>query len=314
MKKTVFVLIITLCLVGRSFACLNGDTKELANGELLYWDKSTSTPSGHRFNGNADFARFPRELHNLYKKTNDIRYLSDEGLVLIVLGEYKKAITLYLQIEKIKPNRYSTASNIGTAYELDGQNKQALFWIEKAVKLNEHSHYDSEWIHVNILKAKLGGEQFITTQFLLNTDFGTDSIPRTSLPKKKLDSLSQALFYQLNERNSFVKPKDKIVAQLLFDLGNLTFVRSAYKVALADYALAKEYGYDDKLIDLRIKTALNYSKNDKTIHLPNHISEKKSYIMYIYIGLGVLLAMSLMALVWRRNYRRIQDPGHLGNG
>ncbi|MBD1363894.1 tetratricopeptide repeat protein [Mucilaginibacter sp. ZT4R22] len=250
----------------------------------------------------------------MYKKTNDIRYLSDKGLVLIVMGKYKEAIALYLQIEKIKPNRYSTASNIGTAYELDGQNEQALFWIEKAVKLNQHSHYDSEWIHVNILKAKLGGKQLINTQFLLHTDFGTDSIPRTALSKKKLDSLSQALFYQLNERNSFVKPKDKIVAQLLFDLGNLTFVRSGYKVALADYALAKQYGYNGKLIDLRIKTALSYSKNNKTIYLPNNISEKKNPLIYICIGLGVLLAVFLAIFIWRKKYKRIEDSRQLGNG
>jgi tetratricopeptide (TPR) repeat protein len=312
MKKTVFVLMLTLCLVGRSFACLNGEVLELINGSVLYVDSRDATPRGHNFASFHDrkyLLKAVVELDSLYRVNNDIRYLSDEGLALIVLGEYKKAIFLYQEIEMTEPDRYSTASNIGTAYELDGQNKQALFWIEKAVKLNEHSHYDSEWIHVNILKAKLGGDELITTKFLLNTDFGTDNIPHTALPKKKLDSISAALFYQLNERISFVKPKDKIVAQLLFDLGNLTFVRSAYKVALDDYALAKKYGYDDKLIDQRIKAALNYSKNNKTIHLPNNISEKKNPVIYICIGFCMLLTVFLAALIWRRKYKRIADLG-----
>ncbi|MEO7216138.1 hypothetical protein [Mucilaginibacter sp.] len=300
MKKTVFVLILTLCLVGRSFACLNGEVLELINGSVLYVDSRDATPRGHNFASFHDrkyLLKAVVELDSLYKVNNDIRYLSDEGLALIVLGEYKKAIALCQEIEMTEPDRYSTASNIGTAYELDGQNEQALFWISKAVKLNEHSHYDSEWIHVNILKAKLGGEQLINSRFLLNTDFGTDSIPRTALSREKLDLLSQALFYQLNERNSFIRSKDNIVAQLLFDLGNLTFVRSAYKVALDDYGLAKQYGYNGKLIDLRIKTALSYSKNNKTIH---NISEKKNPLIYICMGLGVLLAVFLAIFIWTK--------------
>jgi tetratricopeptide (TPR) repeat protein len=310
MKKAVFVLIITLCLVGRSFACLNGETLFLSNHAILYMDRDDATPRGHNFfeeNSVKDFKKYVRQLDSLYKVKHDINYLSDEGLVLIVLGEYKKAIAIYQEIEMIEPDRYSTASNIGTAFELDGQNKQALFWIEKAVKLNDHSHFDSEWIHVNILKAKLEGPHFISTQVLLNTDFGTDSIPRTALRMNKLNSLSAALYYQLNERNSFVKPKDKLVAQLLFDLANITFLRGEYRIALADYALAEKYGYNSKLIDLRINTCKNYSKQGKRMYVPNQVAEKKSPVIYICIGLGILLTVFLAALIRKRKYKPIED-------
>ncbi|RWY57403.1 tetratricopeptide repeat protein [Mucilaginibacter gilvus] len=305
MKKVAFVIILTLCFLGKSFACLNGEVYVLGNHAFLYTDRVDDTPRGHYFfdgERRNHIKRYVRELDSLYRLKNDIRYLSDEGLVLVVLGEYKKAIALYQEIEMTEPDRYSTASNIGTAYELDGQNKQALFWIEKAVKLNEDSHFDSEWIHVNILKAKLGGRQLINSQFLLNTDFGTDSIPRTALRMKSLDSLSSALYYQLNERISFVKPKDKIVAQLLFDLSNITFLRGDYRVALADYQLAKEYGYDDKLIDLRIQTCQMYSRDAKRMYVPNQVGGIKKANNYIIIGLGIATLIIFAALMWRRRY------------
>jgi tetratricopeptide (TPR) repeat protein len=58
-----------------------------------------------------------------------------EKAIMILLKKYDEAIKLYLEIEKIQPNGYSTASNIGTAYELIGQNKNALRWINKSVEL-----------------------------------------------------------------------------------------------------------------------------------------------------------------------------------
>ena len=87
----------------------------------------------------------------------DLDYLSDKGFVLIISGRYSEAIDLYLQIEKLEPNRYSTASNIGTAYEMIGENEKALHWIKRAVAIDPASHDNSEWIHVNILEAKIHG-------------------------------------------------------------------------------------------------------------------------------------------------------------
>lgn len=303
MKKTLFIAVITLCLVGKSFACLNGEMLKLWDGSFLYMDYNNATPQGHNFRerSRADLQRTVARLDSLYRINEDIRILSDEGLVLIVLGEYKKAISLYQEIEMTEPNRYSTASNIGTAYELDGQNKKALFWIEKALSLDPQSHNGSEWIHVNILKAKINGEPFTNSKFLLNTDFGTDSIPRTDLRLKALDSLSSALYYQLNERISFVKPKDKIVGQLLFDLANITFLRGQYRVAIADYVLAREYGYsDDKLLNLRLATCNAYSKQSKSISVPNIVYKKSNTRTYVYAGLGAVIGIILAFIVWKR--------------
>lgn len=114
-KFKAFVIVLVL-LSFKTFACLNGDTKELKNGVIVYADYEGLVPHGHSF-FIENFPKLISELDGLYEKTN-IDYLSDKGYVLIVQKKYEEALKLYLTIEQIKPNRYSTASNIGTLYEL----------------------------------------------------------------------------------------------------------------------------------------------------------------------------------------------------
>lgn len=245
--KSVIALFFTLLLFKQTFACLNGESKALKDGTVLFLDLEGNVPYGHEF-FEWDFELKVKHLDSLYKATRDLDYLSDKGLLLILLKRYNEAVKLYLEIERLEPNRYSTASNIGTAYELLGQNEQALKWIRKAVEIDPDSHHNSEWIHVKILEAKIKGQEFYTTRFLLNTDFGLERKPVSELSRHEIRKLSAALYYQLNERVSFVKPKEKIVAQLLFDLGNLAFLLGDYNDALADYNEAKKYGFGGELL------------------------------------------------------------------
>src|SRR5690606_28826111 len=143
MKKILIVFVLLFCL--QSFACLNGETKILANGFTVYEDYEGIVPRGHDFY-KADFPKLIKELDSLYTKTKKIEYLSDIGYVLVIQGKYAEALNLYLEIEKSHPNRYSTASNLGTIYELLGKNEKALEWIKKSVAINPHSHESSEWL------------------------------------------------------------------------------------------------------------------------------------------------------------------------
>src|SRR5688500_12309041 len=120
MNKIITILLLATVFYGRSFACLNGETKVLKDGTMLYADREGNhVPFGHDFY-NIPFEYVLKQLDSLYKATKDPDYLSDRGYILILLKKYDEAIKLYLEIEKIQPNRYSTASNIGTAYELNG--------------------------------------------------------------------------------------------------------------------------------------------------------------------------------------------------
>ncbi|OJU73896.1 MAG: hypothetical protein BGO09_00670 [Bacteroidetes bacterium 47-18] len=302
MKRFIILLLALFCL-NPVFACLNSASLMLKDGTFLYDDREGNVPYGHEFYKDA-FGYAIRQLDSLYKATKDIDYLSDKGLVLILTQDYDAAIRLFLEIEKSAPGRYATAANLGTAYELSGQNDLALQWIKKAVEIDPASHSNSEWIHVNILEAKIKGEQWYTSDFLLRTNFGTEVQPGTSLTPAALQELSDALYYQLNERISFVKPPEKIVGQLLFDLGNIAFFLGNYEDALADYDLADLYGYTGQLIDQRVaetKKQLRQANKPQTAK-----QASPSYLPYILVILTLMILLILLKLLYKRKQ---QDHG-----
>jgi len=303
MKKLLLLLI--LLSFTKTFACLNGETRKLEDGTFLYEDYDGFVPQGHFFQNRENLEKTLISLEKYYITTKNLNYLSDKGYVLIVLGKYQEAIDLYKRIETIQPDRYSTASNIGTTYELIGNNSEALKWIEKALKLNPDSHHSSEWIHANILKAKLKGEQFYTSDFLLGVNFGNETVPTTKLSKRELIALRQSLFYQLNERVSFVKPKEKIVAQLLFELGNVAYLFGDKGEAEDDYKLAEEYGYKSHLLEKRMQlSAIPVTKNIernviKEIKLQTRHSKHAS-LVEAFISLIALFLSGIIVFIFRK--------------
>ncbi|MDM1550356.1 tetratricopeptide repeat protein [Empedobacter falsenii] len=259
--KSLFVLI-SITASTFSLACLNGESRILSTDSYLYEDREGNIPYGHTFyteNLDNDL----KKIDSLFAVKPDADLLSDKGLILILQGKYQQAIDLYLEVEKKYPNRYSTASNIGTAYELIGDNENALKWISKALVLNPDSHNKSEWIHQNILKIKLKQLQ-LSSESLINTDFGNEDFPVSTLSKEDLNSLKNQLYFQLNERRSFIQPKDEIMAQLLFDYGNILLLLGE-KEAKEVYEIAKQYGFSNELIDRRIeesKSIKSYSSSN----------------------------------------------------
>jgi tetratricopeptide (TPR) repeat protein len=257
MKKTGVLLLLIMTSIIHARACLNDlMLKDLtvisadnSYGVTAGWD---GIPTGHTFIER----RFPealKRMDSLWKATKDVDYYSDYALILVLQGKYEEAKKSYLEIEKIKPGKYATASNLGTVYELLGDNNNALKWIKRAIKIDPNSHYGSEWLHVKILEAKINGDVFVTSDFLLNTNFGRDKIPVSQLPGDELRLLKASLVYQLNERMTFIKPTNKIVAQLLFDLANvLTFIEENKENAFIVYEMAKDYGYSEPLVDIRL--------------------------------------------------------------
>ncbi|WP_445719389.1 tetratricopeptide repeat protein [Flavobacterium sp.] len=288
-----------------SFGCLNGETLELKNGVLLYQDSEyMNIPKGHDFYKN-DFEAIIKDLRKLYKETNDIDYLSDIGVVLILQKKYNEAIKLYNQIEKTHPNRYSTASNLGTIYELTGDNVSALKWIEKALKINPISHNSSEWIHVNILKAKVNNLIF-SSQNIINTNFTFESLPKTNLKNENLESLRFQIYFQLNERMSFIKEKDKSIAVLLFDLANIDYLlgkkSNQYKEL---YKMAIGYGFDKKFVEDRLKAIEKHELSNKINSLEREnkkviskkLRDKKNNTNYIlFLSFSITLSLILYFL------------------
>lgn len=292
MRTTSFILI--LFFAGLNVhACLNGEKYLMKNGGYLYMDYADNLPFGHNFFIGKFTERLKLELDSLYRKTKDLDYLSDKGYILIIEKKYNDALSLYLKIEKLKPNRYSTASNIGTLYELMGDNEEALKWINKAISINPKSHNGSEWLHSRILEAKINGAKLQNAKFLLNTDFGKEIKPVSQLDTIQLNKLDKSLNYQLNERISFIKPKDNIIAILLFELGNIKMIKGEFNTAKAILEEAKKYGLNSVVLEKRL-TYTNHVLNPK----PKIKKEMREEIDYVRTLLSLILGIISISFLY----------------
>jgi hypothetical protein len=161
---------------------------------------------------------------------------NDLATSLAHTGEAAEAVKLLEEIEAEKPGLYATASNLGTAYELAGDNERALQWIREGIARNPNSHERSEWLHVKILEAKLAMAQdpkWLESHSVLawegrpapdrriDDTLAENSVAGNRGEKLTAEQVEAALIYQLHERLQFVDPPDAIVGALLLDLGDL---------------------------------------------------------------------------------------------
>jgi tetratricopeptide (TPR) repeat protein len=253
MKKSIVLFWAVVLSVNSIFACFN-ETRVTMDGNFIVSDIESPVPYGRNYAyEKKDLERRLKKLDSTWKADGILDDYSDYGVTLAYLSRYQEALKVFQEIEAKDPGRYATAANMGTTYELLGNNELAYQWIKKAVEIDPSSHDSSEWLHVKILEVKIKGDKYLNTQYLLGTDFGTDVLPQSSRSKSELWSLRNAIFYQLNERVSFIKPKDKIVALLLYELGNICTITDEATSAYRVYQKAKEYGYDSPLFQRRFE-------------------------------------------------------------
>jgi tetratricopeptide (TPR) repeat protein len=182
-----------------------------------------------------------------------------------IWGDIKKAISVLEQVEKRDPGTYATAANLGTAYELNGENAKALEWIKESLRRNDRAHQGTEWLHVKILEAKLALErepQWLRTNSVLGIKYDTAGKPlmperviadHTGQPKTAQE-VEEALVYQLHERLEFVPRPDPVVADLLFELGNLLAITRTVEHAAGIYGLALSYNPQQReLVQARVE-------------------------------------------------------------
>lgn len=316
MIRSLFILL-ALVVAYTAIACLN-EKRAMLSGQFTEGMMDDGIPIGRDIDDDAKayFNEQLKELDSLWKADKKIDDLSDYGVNLIYLGRYQEAKELYHQIERTHPGRYATAANIGTLYELLGNNDSALYWIKKAVAIDPTSHMGSEWIHVNILEAKIKGDTFVNSSFLIGTSFGSDIKPQTNLSEHELRKLRHEIFYQLEERMSFIKPEDKIIGVLLFELGNITALTRDVTTALRIYDRAVEYGFVNDVLKKRYEYFLSLQKGleneykDQKIRPWNKKQQPVTLIkstkttngsvstMIMWIS-GLLLAIVASVLIWR---------------
>lgn len=173
-----------------------------------------------------------------------------QGVKSLLKGDYNDSIKIFLEIEKQFPKIYSTASNLGTAYELAGENEKALSWILEGIKRNQNSHDGTEWLHVLILKNKIKLEQdqnFLTDQRVIELpeNFTDSSVVEIDNSKYDIKNIQTSIMYQLRERLLFVKPTDPIVADLFYTLGLIEAHTNVIETALEFLELSEQYGFSN---------------------------------------------------------------------
>ncbi|KAA5536079.1 tetratricopeptide repeat protein [Roseiconus nitratireducens] len=256
------LLIATTTASSTAVACIN-EYGTTASGDARLRSHSR-VPSAIPIN----VARYRAQVEELTPKVQNApthEDLSNLAVAHLYLGDTQRAIELLLQAESITPGEYVVASNLGTAYELAGRNEEALTWIEEGIRRNPSSHVGSEWVHVNLLKAKMALEKdrtWLEENSVTGLDFGDDAIPvfdaSESAPNcpGSLTDIAIHLDYQLYERRSFVPGPDPIVAAMMFDLANATALADTIEDAKPIYAASVELGYHDPAFALERQAAL----------------------------------------------------------
>lgn len=256
MKKYTLILLTSLILFPTTslLACLNG-FDDFFHDAVLASRKKFPIPLGHPLDTKDPEMRAAMDYNKQGYQKGKYEPSIDYGLFLIYDKQYEEAEKVFAKLAEKYANKYEVAANYGTILEVNGKNEEALKWIKKAIAIDPNSHDGSEWIHVAILEAKIRGDQPVSGSRMTGFDFGLDSLPQPILSEKQLKKLQKELFFQLNERVTFIPPKDPYIAALLFELGNVALALDQRKSAAAIYKKAKAYGFADPIQGSRIAIA-----------------------------------------------------------
>jgi tetratricopeptide (TPR) repeat protein len=257
--KKILAFASLLALFLPAMACLNGFGELLENAGFDSY-KSFPVPWGHPVDTKS--ARAIEAIYDAKRgyEVEEYHGMVDYGLYLIYDKQYEEAEKVFRRVAEKWPKRYESAANLGTILEVNGKTAEALKWIKKSIAIDPKSHAGSEWIHVKILEAKQKPGQAVTGVGLTGVDFGMGASPESALDTTGLKKLQKEIFFQLNERVTFIPTPDPYIAALMFELGNVTLALGKKEAAGKIYRRAEEYGFDDPLLKVRQETAGNKFK------------------------------------------------------
>jgi tetratricopeptide (TPR) repeat protein len=179
---------------------------------------------------------------------------------MIYRGKTQEAIEELKKLEAEHPGEYATAANLGTAYELAGRNEDALQWINEAIRRDPDSHGGTEWLHVDILEAKIQAERdpaFFSSHSVLDLGYrqihSIDSEIIAGGVRRPVKQIGRAILHQLQERLTFVKPTDPAVASLLYDCAAIEAATGTLESARDLLVMARDFGYPRARLDPLLK-------------------------------------------------------------
>lgn len=240
-------------------------------------------------------AKYQQIIDVLLKK-DEFKLLSDYAWYELRVGNKQRALLLLEQLYTLHPNEYNIVINLGTAYEVNGNNAKALELVRKAVDLNGSAHHKSEWIHIKILEQKLSIPADYKKIINLGiTDFAKWIINDQYVFPQAPDSLKVQLAFQLHQRISFTNPPDSIVAQLVLDFADIVAKHDGSVSAIPFYDYAAKYA--------------DRSSNETIAERKKILSATKTEIEGTFRRAAIVWAIPLIALViifiaWLRSLRK----------
>jgi tetratricopeptide (TPR) repeat protein len=274
--KLLLVSLLTFCLIQSkpAWACLwiHGTTLDGRFARSEGFTNSEKIEDG--------ISERPEELKQFHERfaydpDSPVARLNDLAVQALLRGESEAALTALEKIEASHPGEYMTAANRGSVLELLGRDEEALTWIKEGIRRNPDSHMRAEWLHAKILEAKLkmkAEPTWLDTNWICGLDKETlasmssigvknagywatvlSNSPKSSiLPstymmdtaqgKKSLNDVKDALLSQVLVRVLFVKPEDKVMAQLLWELAQIESRVGFLEEAIRLLELAGRYG------------------------------------------------------------------------
>jgi tetratricopeptide (TPR) repeat protein len=252
---------------------------------------------------------------------------NDLAVAHILLKNHDAAIALLTTLEKEHPGLSRTASNLGTALELAGHNKEALHWIREGIVRNPADHEGTEWLHVKILEAKLAlakDAAWLKTHHVLGIDFGRGPHPvkPAALPvdhegkPRSFADTEKAIAYQMHERLRFVSRPDFLIGDIYFTRADIARLEQQKAQNVFDYYIAAHFFgvADPVLLQLR---ARQFMKNHGVLDpayifwpAPLSFRQDSTSTLPLY-ALALLGGIVLLVIVWRWR-RRLKNPVDAG--
>jgi tetratricopeptide (TPR) repeat protein len=239
-------------LASTLLACFNVDERN--KGHSLDGDIRPLDNIGSHFRRVMSSLPLSTTVRQRFRISKDAELTEEmQAIERVYRGDYQSGLEMLQKLEEQNPGTYNTASNIGTTYELMGDNVSALKWIKDAIVRNPKSHRGTEWLHALILEAKVesaGHTDLSLHHRLLDVPDRISEETSITVDGKSHSAagVRNALYYQLNERLLFVKPRDPYVADRLYSYALIEANLGTTTSALELLQLAREYGFPDEAL------------------------------------------------------------------
>jgi len=277
MKKILFVLILIISSIGSSYACLNYYYTVDADGHFHH-DESVLVGFNTNFNIELIHRRLTKLAPELEEK-QDPFLLSDYAVYLLKAGQTEVALEILKELAEAYPDEYKIASNLGTAYELNGQVDSALVYIQRGMELNPDAHEGSEWVHVKILETKKA--LAVDSNYLK-----TNTVLGLTAEQEQDETIRHQIMIQVRERFPFTLNKDAIMADIMVDLADCYMATTAVEYAEALYEIAERYyGHENTEVFIdKKKKATELRKQHEGQEVPSNESSAPNEGDHIPIG------------------------------